>query len=132
MAVCGHCWVCGYKFDCVEGERVEFECGLCEGKHKVCKACHDAIELEDFADVAHSLLALMVQRRSSRARALLADGGELYIDGGRGGGKGTCLHENVSALVVAPFGDVVVCDSCRRLFANRSAAAAEGAQRREL
>lgn len=84
MAVCGHCWVCGYKFDCIEGEALEVGCSYCEPvpdpdreygstavvvrPHKVCRACHDVIEGVSGEDDARELLAMLVRLRSARAR----------------------------------------------------------------
>ncbi len=71
MAVCGHCWVCGYKFDCYPDEAVTFTCtrDTCNYDHKICIACHDAIDAsDDKTPVAQALLVVLLQRASAERR----------------------------------------------------------------
>jgi hypothetical protein len=67
MAVCGHCWICGWKFSCNEKDEAgRFFCTACGHDHKICAPCHEALS-EGGDDTRRILLDLVRIVRDRRA-----------------------------------------------------------------
>lgn len=71
MAVCGRCFICGYKFSCSEDdEAVAWVCNdeQCIGsrserpEHKICVRCHDVLAHDVVNEAVADLVALVARR----------------------------------------------------------------------